>query len=496
MKRVLLVLGLALLILLAVVLVRTATVESKQIRVEPVTDLTVDANAVAQRLAGAVRFPTISHEAGAQVESEAFLGLHRYLAESFPRVHAALTREVVADYSLLYTWKGQNPGLAPILLLSHMDVVPVEPGTEKAWTRPPFSGVIADGYIWGRGTLDDKIGVLGILEGIELLLGRGFAPERTVYLAFGHDEEVGGTKGAAALAALLAKRDVKPELIVDEGGLIADGMVPGLPKPVAMVSTAEKGFVSVELVAESEGGHSSMPPRSTAIGKLAAAIRKLEENQMPSRIDGATKQSFEYLAPEMPFGTRLVLANLWLFGPVAESQFASEPAGNARIRTTTAATVFQGGIKENVLPSRARAVVNFRILPGDTIEGVLAHVRATVGPEIQVAKTGTFENEPSPQSDAEAPGFAVLQRTLGEVFPGIVVAPNILSGGTDTKHYQELSSNVYRFVPMRLGEGDMSRFHGTNERVAVDNYADAVRFYAQLVRNTAGPRMAETRPRT
>ena len=494
MKRALLLLGLALLALVAVVLLRTVTVESKQIEVEPVVDLTVDANAAAQRLAGAVRFPTVSHEAGAQVESEAFLGLHRYLAESFPKVHATLSREVVAGYSLLYTWKGQDPSLPPILLMSHMDVVPVEPGTEGAWTRPPFSGDIADGYIWGRGTLDDKIGVLGILEGIELLLGRGFTPERTVYLAFGHDEEVGGTKGAAAMAALLAKRGVRPELIVDEGGLIADGMVPGLPKPVAMVSTAEKGFLSVELVAESEGGHSSMPPQHTAIGRLATAIQKLEENQMPSRIDGATKQSFEYLAPEMPFGTRMVLANLWLFGPVAEKQFAGEPASNARIRTTTAATVFQGGIKENVLPSRARAVVNFRILPGDTVEGVLAHVRATVGPEIKVAKTGLIVNEASPQSDAEAPGFSVLQRTLGEVFPGIVVAPNILSGGTDTKHYQGLSSNVYRFVPMRLGEGDMSRFHGTNERVAVDNYADAVRFYAQLVRNTAGARTSSGVP--
>lgn len=495
MKRAILALGVALLVLVAILLARTALVESKQIQVEPVTDLTVDANAAAQRLAGAIRFPTISHEAGAGVDREAFLGLHRYLAESFPRTHAALTREAVADYSLLYTWKGRSPELPPILLLSHTDVVPVEPGTEKAWTRPPFSGDIADGYIWGRGALDDKIGVLGILEAVELLLGRGFQPERTVYLAFGHDEEVGGTKGAAAMAALLEQRGARPALIVDEGGLIADGMVPGLSGPVAMVSTAEKGFVSVELVAESEGGHSSMPPRHTAIGKLAAAIQKLEENQMPSRIDGATKQSFEYLAPEMPFGTRLVLANLWLFGPVAESQFAADPAGNARIRTTTAATVFHGGIKENVLPSRARAVVNFRILQGDTVEGVLAHVRETVGPEIKVAKTGLFGNEPSPQSDAGAPGFAMLQRTLGEVFPGIVVSPNILSGGTDTKHYQKLSENVYRFVPMRLQGGDVSRFHGTNERVGVDNYADAVRFYAQLVRNAAGQTL-ETRPRT
>jgi carboxypeptidase PM20D1 len=486
LKKLFAVLGLALAVLAAVLVARSATVKSRQIQAAPVKDLAVDARAAAGRLAGAIRFPTVSHENGQNVERAAFLGLHDYLQRSFPRVHAVLTRETVAGYSLLYTWQGSDPRLAPILLMSHQDVVPVEPGTEKDWTQPAFSGVIDGGWVWGRGTLDDKVGVMAILEAAETLLARGFQPQRTVYLAFGHDEEVGGHRGAAAIAALLARRGVRPQFIVDEGGFIVEGMVPGVAQPVAMIGTAEKGHLSVELVAEAVGGHSSMPPAHGAIGKLAAAVEKLEDHPMPARIEGATKASFDYLAPEMPFGPRLVLANLWLFAPLAERQFAADPAGNARIRTTTAATIFQAGIKENVLPHRARAVVNFRILPGDSIGAVLRHVRETVGPEIRVSPTGITRTEPSPESDTGAPGFKLIQRTVAQVFPGTVVSPNLLSGGTDTKHYLRLCRNVYRFLPIRLkGEG-LARLHGTNERVGVESYAEAVRFYAQLLRNGAG----------
>jgi len=485
-KKVLAILGLVLLILLAVLCVRAATVRSRQLQTAPVKDFAVDANAAAGRLAGALLFPTISHEDGRNVDAAAFRGLHEYLVQSFPRVHAALTREVVADYSLLYTWPGKNPSLPPILLMSHQDVVPVEPGTEKDWTHPAFSGQIEGGWIWGRGALDDKVGVLAILEAAEALLGEGFQPERTVNFAFGHDEEVGGRRGAAAIAKLLEGRGVRPEFILDEGGVIAEEMVAGLEQPAAMISTAEKGYLSVELVAEAPGGHSSLPPPHSAIGELAAAVRKLEDNPLPARIAGATKSSFEFLAPEMPFGTRVVLANLWLFAPLVESQSAASPAGNARIRTTTAATVFQGGIKENVLPHRARAVVNFRLLPGDSIESVLRHVRETVGPAIKVAPTGTSNTEPSPESDVGGPAFRLLQKTLGEVVPGTVVSPNLLSGGTDTKHYVRLSRNIYRFMPIRIKEPDLARIHGTNERVGVENYGEVVRFFGRLMRNGAG----------
>ena len=486
MKRALALLGLALLLLAAVLIGRASLARSRQIATTPVTDIQVDAQAAAERLAGAVRFPTISHEERGKVERAAFLGLHEYLARSFPRAHASLSREVVAGYSLLYTWKGRDPNLAPILLMSHQDVVPVEPGTEGSWTHPAFSGLIADGHVWGRGTLDDKSGVLGILEAVEHLLSRGFQPERTVLLAFGHDEEVSGRDGARNIAALLRQRGVRPEFILDEGGAIVEGMVEGISAPIALIGTAEKGYVSVDLVAKGEGGHSSMPPQHTAIGLIAGAIHRLEENQMPARIDGATRRSFEYLAPELPFGQRLILTNLWLFEPLAKRMFSGEPASNARIRTTTAATIVRGGVKANVLPHEARAVVNFRILPGDSVEKVMEHVRSQVGPGITVTARREEAGEPSPESDATAPSFQLIQRTLGEVYPGILVAPNLLGGGTDTKHFQGLSPNIYRFLPIPLRAEDLSRVHGTDERIGVDAYAGLVRFYVQLLRNSAG----------
>jgi carboxypeptidase PM20D1 len=483
MKKTLAVLGLLLLVLVAILLVRATLARSHQITAEPVTDISIDAGAAAERLAAAVRFPTISHEAGGKVEREAFLGLHGHLARSFPLVHLKLTREVVAGYSLLYTWQGRNPQAAPILLMSHQDVVPVEPGTERSWTHPAFSGTIADGYVWGRGAMDDKAGVLGILEAVEHLLGRGFQPERTVLLAFGHDEEVSGVNGARNIAALLQQRGVKPEFILDEGGAVAEGMVEGVEAPIALIGTAEKGYVSVDLVARDKGGHSSMPPKHTAIGRLAGVIHRLEENQMPARIDGATRKSFEYLAPEMPFGPRLLLTNLWLFDPVAERIFSGDPASNSRIRTTTAATIMNAGVKENVLPHEARAVVNFRILPGDSVESVLEHVRAQAGPEVEVSGRQATATEPSPESAVESPAFRLIQTTIAQVYPGALVAPNLLGGGTDTKHFQGLSPNVYRFLPVRVRAEDLARFHGTDERIGVENYAGVVRFYVQLIRN-------------
>lgn len=486
MKKALAVLGLVLLALVAVLLVRTSLVRSQQISAEPATEIPIDARAAAERLAGAVRFRTISHEESGRVEREAFLGLHDHLAQSFPLVHSHLTREVVAGYSLLYTWKGRDPGAAPILLLSHQDVVPVEPGTERSWTHPAFSGAIAGSFIWGRGAMDDKSGVLGLLEAVEHLLARGFQPQRTVLLAFGHDEEVSGVQGARNIAALLRQRGVKPEFILDEGGVIAEGMVQGVQAPVALIGTAEKGYVSIDLVAKAAGGHSSMPPRHTAIGRLAAVIHRLEENQMPARIDGATRKSFEVLAPEMPFGPRLFLSNLWLFGPLAKRTFSADPAANSRIRTTTAATIVHAGVKENVLPLEARAVVNFRILPGDSVEDVVEHVRAHAGPEVQVSARRATATEPSPESAVESPAFRLIQTTIGQVFPGTLVSPNLLGGGTDTKHFQGMTPNIYRFLPVRIQREDLARVHGTDERIGVETYAGVVRFYVQLIRNGAG----------
>jgi carboxypeptidase PM20D1 len=485
-KRIALLLLLCLIVLGSVLLVKTFRFASKQVQVEPVNTLAIDQEGVARRLAEAIRFQTISYQDPQQFRAEEFLGFHKFLEESFPKVHSTLTREVVGDYSLLYTWKGQEGGGNPILLMAHMDVVPVEPGTEGNWTQPPFEGRVIDGYIWGRGALDDKSNVLSILEAVELLISQGVQPKRTIYLAFGHDEEVGGRNGATGIVALLQSRSVHLDYILDEGSAVTDGIIPGMSRPVALIGIAEKGILSVELNVETEGGHSSTPPPQTAVGILSRAISRLEENQMPGSIKGVVGQMFQSVGPEMRFDKRIVFANLWLFQPLVERQMAASPTTNAAMRTTTAATMIEGGVKENVLPSKARAVVNFRILPGDSIQSVLAHVNQTINDSrVKVTKYGETANEPSAVSSTDSPGYRLLERTVRQLFPGTTVAPSQVIGATDSRHYAALSSNIYRFAPFRVRPEDMSRVHGTNERISVENYAQCVRFYHQLIINSA-----------
>lgn len=488
LKRVGVVLGSGLLLLVAVCLVRALTLESRQVVVEPLPPLALDP-ALAEHVAGALRYRTISQK-DAPPAAEAFQGLHQYLVQTFPRVHQHLTREVVAEHSLLYTWKGTDPTLPPLLLLAHQDVVPVEPATEGRWTHPPFEGRVAEGFIWGRGTMDDKAPLVAQLEAVEALLAEGVVPRRTVYLAFGHDEETHG-EGAKALAALLASRGVKAELVLDEGQVVTRGIFPGVEKDVALIGIAEKGSLSTELFTRAEGGHSSMPPPQTAVGIIAGGVHALEQHPLPAHLEGPVRDLFEYLAPELPFSRRLVLANLWLFRPLFLAQLTRAPSSNALVRTTTAATIIQGGLKENVLPSEARAVVNFRIHPGDSVEGVLAHVRATVKDERVEVRALPGQREASPTSPTDTEAYRAVERTLRRLYPSALVAPTLVVGGTDARHYTGLSPNVYRFSPLVVTREDLERVHGTNERVSVEGWLDMVRFYRELLRAFAG---AEANP--
>jgi len=481
------VLGLAA-VLLGVVLLRTLTLRPGEAgALEPV-EVEVDPLAV-ERFAGALRFATLSPEDSAFFDPAPFEALTEYLKGSFPRVHADLTLEMVGGHSLLYTWVGADAELPPVILLAHSDVVPIEPGTEGGWTHPPFSGLVVDGEVWGRGAMDDKASLVAILEGAEILLERGFTPDRTLLLAFGHDEEVGGGEGAEAVASLLAQRGVRGAYVLDEGMAIVEGTFPGIREPVALLGLAEKGYMSLLLSVEVEGGHSSMPPESSAIGILAKAVGGLESHPMPARLDGPSRMLLEELAPHAPFGTRLVLGNLWLFGGLVTRLMAGAPEMNAALRTTTAPTLFQAGVKDNVLPRRAQAVVNFRILPGDSGDRVLRHVTETVNDSrVKVEVYRGPPRDPSPVSSPEGRGYREIEATIMEVFPGTLVAPFLTLGGTDSKHYAGVAEDVYRFAPLRFVEESSRGVHGTNERISVDHYLDMVRFYVRLMeRAGSGP---------
>jgi carboxypeptidase PM20D1 len=487
-KRVLAFAALGLAVLVAVVLARAAMLPSRQIEVPPAPPLAVDANAVAQRLALAVRHETVSYQESDRLDRQEFRALASLLRAFYPRAHRALQQEAVNELSLLYTWPGRNPALAPVLLAAHLDVVPIDPGSGDDWTHPPFEGVVEDGVVWGRGAIDAKANLICILDAVERLLADGFEPERTVYLAFGHDEEVGGYDGALAIAKLLESRGVALAFPLDEGGVVAEGFLPGLPLQVAVVGIAEKGSVSIAMELEAEGGHSSTPPPHTAIGGLAAGVVALEENPMPAGIDGVVGVFLDHLAPELPFWARVVLANRWLFGPALRVGFSRVPPLDAMQRTTTAVTIFQAGVKANVLPIRARAIANFRIHPRDSVETVTAHVRRTLDDERVRLHVGvrTPPRNPSPVSPVDGEAFATIQRSVREVFPDAAVVPYLVVGGTDGRHYHLLTDGVYRLSPFVFGRETLRLVHGTDERISAENLARGVRFFERLLRNGAG----------
>jgi len=487
MKKTPLFLFVALLLLAAVLLFNTFSFHSKQLKVEAVP-LYKTEDSVVQRLSRAIQFQTISFQDSGKMDTSQFNGLHRFLKTSFPLVDSFLTLEKINTYSLLYKWQGSNSSLKPILLMAHQDVVPVDPLTLPGWAHPPFEGVVKDGFVFGRGALDIKSGIMGEMEAVEYLLREGFKPQRTVYLAFGHDEEIGGKQGAFQIAKHLRQQNIELEFVIDEGGSIISGIVPGIEKPVAIIGIAEKGYISLELTVEEEGGHSSMPPKQTAIGILSAAIAKLETHPFPTKMDGPGSVMFNYIGPEMAFGMRLVFANRWLFGPVIESQLDKKNSTRATMHTTTAATIFKSGEKENVLPIKASAVVNFRIMPGDSIQGVIDFVTQVVNDQrIHITTTNEFGDEPSFVSDTESESFKTVQKTTQQIFPDVLVAPYLVLGATDSKHYKNLTKNIFRFNPTRLEDADLKRIHGTDERVSIESYKETISFYIQLIKNSNEP---------
>ena len=445
----------------------------------------IDTNAVAARLSEAVRIKTISTDVGDPPASAEFDQLHLLITSAFPLVHENLKRDVVGDHSLLYSWEGSDTSLPPALLMGHMDVVPVEPGTEGDWEEDAFSGAIKDGKIWGRGTLDDKLSVFAILEAAELQLAAGFKPKRTLYFAFGHDEEIGGENGAGKIADLLEERGVKLAFTLDEGMVIVQGMMPGVEEPIAFIALAEKGYLTLKLTATTEGGHSSIPPKTTAIGKIARAITRLEENRFPAALNSPASDMFDTLAPHMGLPLKAIISNRWLLDPLLVSELGKGGATNAMVRTTTAITITEGGTKDNVLPSTATATVNFRLLPDTSIDDVVDHVTKVVDdPDIKISvKQG---NEPSRISSKSGEGYQLIEKTIRETLPDVLVSPGLMLAGSDSKHYETIAENSYRFLPMRFGPDDLSRVHGTNERIYIDNYVEIIQFYRRLLENTGG----------
>ena len=484
MKKAALLLVIAILAVGIIVIARAALLKPTPTSAPAATPIALDDAGAVQRFIAAIRIPTES-QYGQPPDQAAMTRFRDQLQQSFPRVHATMQREVLPDGALLFTWKGRDPSLAPVILMGHMDVVPVPTEALPLWKHPPYSGDNADGFIWGRGTLDDKIHMLSLLEAAETLIGRGFTPPRTILFAFGDDEENGGQYGAQKIVKLLKDRGVHPDFVVDEGGIVISGMVPGITRPLALIGIAEKGIVDVELSTTGIGGHSSAPPPHTAIGQLSAALAKLEAHPFPGSITPAGREEYAAIAPYMPFSKRLVLANLWLFGPLVVHMGLKDHEMAGTFHTTTAETMINGGFKSNALPPSARAVVNFRILPGETAASVLERVRSIVAdPGVSVSAPDVAETrDPSPISPIDSGGFRTLSTSIHQVFPDAIVSPYLLTAATDSSFYTALTPNVYRFLAVEADPSVLAMIHGLNERVAPEKYLKTVQFTAQMIQN-------------
>lgn len=474
---------LALLAVAVLFTVNTIQFSGKQIVAEPVEPAKISYDAV-ERLAAAVRIPTVSREDG--LDTAAFLRFDTFLRKNYPLMDSLLEKDSTAPrFSHVLKWGGQNARLSPVLLLAHLDVVPVESGSQSRWQSPPFDGKVQSEYVWGRGALDDKSSVCGILEAVEMLLQVDYSPERTVYLAFGHDEEIGGEHGAKAIAESFRRQNVEFEFVLDEGSLVLENAMPGLAKPVALIGVGEKGYATLELsVNFAEGGHSSMPPPDNAVNLLSQALMRLKNNPSPARLEGIVQTMFEHVGPEMSLFHKVLAANLKWTAPLVKWQMSQEPASNALLRTTFAPTMISGGFKENVLPTRVTAKVNCRILPGESVASTLNHALVVIDDERVAVSVGEGSAaEPPPVSGTETFGYSVIQSTVRQIFPEAVVAPSLVIGQTDSRHFQQVSKNIYRFQPVQVKKEDLKRWHGLDERIGVEQYRQAVRFYRQLILN-------------
>ncbi|RWS13138.1 ATP-binding cassette sub-family A member 1-like protein [Dinothrombium tinctorium] len=456
----------------------------------------IDGNeALIQRFSRALQFKTVTTKPHHYNASE-LIAFRAFIEKSFPRIHSSpfVKQEIVSKYTLLYTIKGSDPSLRPYMLCSHLDVVPVE---FDKWDIDPFGGQIRDGYFYGRGAVDVKDTLMASLEALEFMLVNGFKPKRSFYLAYGHDEEGSGVEGAAAIANIMKLRNVQLEYILDEGTMIINNTFKGVDEPVALVGVSEKGYVTLKLEVNGTTGHSSLAPKETTIVTLANALSKFNGYAYPSRFGyGPEKAMFDALAPYASFPYNLIFGNLWLFGPLVSYILSQKPTTNSLIRTSTAVTIVNGGIKENVLPSYSSAIINHRIHPYESVKYVLDYDKNLINDDrisISINEATTFEPHPISPFDDETYGFQAIKRSVQEVFPKTIVAPGVMLASTDTKWYLTLTQNIYRFSPAIMQTEDLVRVHGHNERISVDNYVKVVNFYHHLILISDNEKLPETK---
>lgn len=434
---------------------------------------------IIEKLSKALQVETISHKAK-EAKPNAFDEYIGLMSDLFPLVHKKCTKEMINDYSFIYHYKSHS-SKEPIILIAHYDVVPIESKTRDQWTYSPFSGEIADGYVWGRGALDTKITMISALEALEQVIEEGIEPSRDIYLAFGHDEEVFGRNGAAKIVEHFKEAGIGFEYLIDEGGCVTVDSIGEVKKPVAVVGIGEKGYADIELKITSDSGHSSTPPPHTSVGMMSQVINRLENNQRPMSLV-ATKGFFKKIGPEMVGAQKFIVTNLWLFGPLFKRIFSKTPNGNALLRTTTAATMISGSMKPNVLPKVVTAVVNFRIASHETLEDIVNHVKYQ-GRDLPLEVKVLDGANPSRLSSDQSAGFKLIEKGINEVFGDVVVAPYLTLARTDSAQYEPVVKDMYRFAPYMVTKAELATIHSVNERISEKNVNDGLSFYKYIIKN-------------
>lgn len=462
-------------------------------------EVKVNLDGAVQRLSKAVQFPTISNQDRSDFDEEAFTNYHQFIVEAYPLVHKTLKREVLGNprpFSLLYTWEGKDPSLPPAIFMAHQDVVPIAEESRDQWLVEPFSGAVKDGYIWGRGVLDDKNQIHAILEAAEMKIKEGFQPTRTIMFAFGHDEEVGGPEGAKHIADVLEQRGLKKiAFVLDESAPITPNIFPGIKDNTALIGIAQKGFVSLELAINTVGGHSSQPPEESNIVALAKAVTKVEAAQFPYKLHDAVRYQYRFMGPELPKEQQdmyQAVANGKGDKPSKlEQQFIDTMAKNqvtrAMLHTTTAVTMFNAGIKDNVLPPSATAVINFRPMPGDTPEVIIEHVKKAINDDRITVRDISASTPATNVADPHGKGYKLLEKTIRQTWGNdLIVSPFFVIGGSDSKHFQArpFAKDVYTITGIQLESvKEFEGFHGVNERILVTEYGRSIGFFYTLMDN-------------
>lgn len=485
-KKVLKGLGIAAAAGVGISMVRAATTyKAKPIEAgEELAPEKVDVDRFVNNLSKAIQIPTICNVDESLVDWSKFDEFHAFLKEAYPLIHEKLEYEVVSTRSLIYHWKSEHPEKEPIALLGHQDVVPVTPGTEDDWEYPAFSGEVADGFVWGRGAIDMKNHLIGVMEAVETLLEEDYVPERDVYLCFGHNEEVmaeGDLCGANVMMEWFKERGIKLDSVIDEGGAIlsvkVDKVIDG---HLAGVGIAEKGHVDFEISVNAKGGHSSQPPKHSALGKLSKIVCDLENHQFKAELTPQLTSLFTEIGKNTTYPVRCVMSNLPVLKPLITKVCENIPPVASMMRTTTAVTMANGSPAPNVLPQKASVVANFRIMPGQTIEDVEAHIKKYAGKNAEV-KLLAGKN-PSKISPTDSRAFNVISKICKGMDPKAIVAPYLVMGGTDARQYEDVCDNIYRYSPFLMSTSLLLTTHGTNERIPVSSLEDGVAFFKRYIK--------------